>query len=43
MVIDALGFDLLPPSEIPEAGTYAAAGFLLALAGWSYRRRSRVA
>jgi len=38
MVIDAFGFDLLPP-PIPEPGTYAAIGFAGVLACWTYRRR----
>lgn len=37
MVIDAYGFDL---PAVPEAGTYAAIGFVGALAGWTYRRRA---
>jgi hypothetical protein len=37
MVIDAYGFDL---PEVPESGTYAAIGFVGAIAGWSYRRRA---
>ncbi len=40
MVIDAFGFDLPPPTAVPEAGTYAAIGFVGALAGWTYRRRA---
>lgn len=37
MVIDAYGFDL---PAVPESGTYAAIGFVGAIAGWSYRRRA---
>ena len=40
MVIDAFGFDLPAPNPVPEAGTYAAIGFVGALAGWTYRRRA---
>jgi hypothetical protein len=36
MVIDAYGFDL---PEVPESSTYAAIGFVGAIAGWTYRRR----
>ena len=38
MVIDAFGFDLVPP-PIPEPSTYAAIGFAGVLACWTYRRR----
>jgi hypothetical protein len=34
MVFDATGFDL-----VPESSTYAAIGFVGAIAGWTYRRR----
>lgn len=41
MVIDSYGFELPPPSPVPEAGTFAAVGFVAVLAGWSYRRVRR--
>jgi hypothetical protein len=40
MVIDSYGFDL---PEVPESDTYAAIGFVGAIAGWSYRRVRRAA
>jgi hypothetical protein len=43
MVIDSYGFELPPPTPVPEAGTFAAVGFVGALAGWSYRRVRRAA
>lgn len=41
LVIDSYGFDLPPPNQIPEPGTFAAVGFVCALGAWTaYRRRS---
>ena len=40
MVIDSYGFDL---PAVPEPGTYAAIGFVGAIAGWSYHRVRRAA